>query len=57
MENNDLILSILTGSFLLAIIIPLSFWLWDTKKENDRLNEAKPPKKSEPHKLEEEFFV
>lgn len=44
MENNDIIMSVIMGLFLMAIIIPLAFWVWETKKENDRLDEAKAKK-------------
>ena len=47
MENKDLILSIITGVFMLSIILPLAFWLRDAKNESDSIKKVK---HSKPHR-------
>jgi hypothetical protein len=46
MENNDLILSLIMGGFLLSVIIPLAAWVYNANKEKDRLARVKPENKS-----------
>jgi hypothetical protein len=43
--DNEVLLSVITGGFMLVLIIPMALFLYQITKENDRLNEAKRIKK------------
>ena len=53
--NNDVVLSLIAGSFLLGIIVPLVAWVYESIQERKDLAKNKPPKKSDPHELLEEY--
>ncbi len=55
MENNDLVLSLIMGGFLLSVIIPLGVWVYNANKEKQRLTKVNQTKKSD--SSQQELFV